>query len=131
MPPRRNRNSFEHSSYYLKPSIAQDGCAYFVSWLDPSVFQQITGYYNIIAYPGGGIYILPWTWHRVDYDNNNSDGEDDNIDDEDDDNNEYHNLAVGGSFFYFSPYDFIMNNPIFAWLIIPSIILELIGYHAQ
>jgi hypothetical protein len=40
-------------------------------------------------------------------------------------------IAIGASIFHFRPLGFIQNNPLFAFLIIPAIVLELVGFKTQ
>jgi hypothetical protein len=94
----------------LKPSVSPDGRAFFASW--SSDYSDVVPTYTAITAAGDAMWVPTWTWHRVDY-----------IESED--------LAIGASLFHFRVLDFVANNPLFAVLIVPAIILELVGYNTQ
>jgi hypothetical protein len=100
-------------SYRVRPSTSPDGRAFFASWQssDGLAQNQVPSYTANTA-AGDAIWVPTWTWHRVDY-----------IESED--------MAIGASLFHFRPLDFVRNNPIFAFLMVPAIILELVGYKTQ
>jgi len=99
----------EHS-FRLQPAAAPDGRAFFASFAEntASVPQ-----YHVTTGAGDALWIPTWTWHRVDY-----------IATEED-------VAIGGSLFHFRATDFLRNNPLYAMLIIPSLVKELVGYNTQ
>ena len=120
-------------SFLIRPSTAPDGRAFFASWKpiptqqqndDPDEPQTTTdGWDKVPTYTGvtsagDAMWVPTWTWHRVDYiADNNKDGSND--------------IAIGGSLFHFRPKDFVVNNPLFAVLMIPAMILELVGINTQ
>ena len=116
-------------SWQMRPSVAPDGRAFFASWItDIGQQQEQQQQYSIPTYTaitaaGDAIWVPTWTWHRVDYIPSSASDHDG-----DDDNDE---LAIGASLFHFRPVDFVRNNPIFAILILPAIVMELIGYKTQ
>jgi hypothetical protein len=134
-------------SYLLRPIIAPDGRAFFASWLShPSTSESAnvrstssrdksaSPFYHAITEAGDAMWVPTWTWHRVDYimttqSSFKDTGNDINIQNE----SQYQQpeIAIGASLFHFRPMDFFMNNPLFAVLIVPAIILELIGYKTQ
>ena len=99
----------EHS-FRIQPAAAPDGRAFFASF---SNSLKSVPQYHVTTHAGDAMWIPTWTWHRVDYV-----GEEESV-------------AIGGSLFHFRPLDFLRNNPLFAMLIIPSLIKELIGYKTQ
>lgn len=96
-------------SRVVKPSASPDGRAFFASW--SSDYSHVPKY-TAITDAGDAMWVPTWTWHRVDY-----------IESEE--------IAIGASLFHFRAIDFVANNPLFAILIVPSIILELFGYQTQ
>jgi hypothetical protein len=95
-------------SYLVKPSTSPDGRAFFASWA--SDYNVPT--YSAVTAAGDAIWVPTWTWHRVDY-----------LESED--------IAIGGSLFHFRFLDFVSNNPLFAVLIVPNLLKELVGYNTQ
>jgi hypothetical protein len=96
-------------SYLVKPSISPDGRAFYASWA--SDYANVPTY-SAITEAGDAIWVPTWTWHRVDY-------------------MESDEVAIGGSLFHFRALDFVRNNPLFAVLIVPSLLKELVGYNTQ
>jgi hypothetical protein len=96
-------------SFWIKPSVSPDGRAFFAS--SSSTYSHVPTYSAITA-AGDAIWVPTWTWHRVDY-----------IESDD--------IAIGGSLFHFRAVDFIRNNPLFAVIILPAMVLELVGYNTQ
>ena len=96
-------------SFRIKPSVSPDGRAFFASWA--SDYSNVPTYSAITA-AGDAVWVPTWTWHRVDY-------------------IESSELAIGGSLFHFRALDFFRNNPLFAVLMVPAMMLELIGYNTQ
>lgn len=121
-------------SYQIKPSISPDGRAFFVSNseqinVDVNVNVNVNANGNVhvpsyttITGAGDAIWVPTWTWHRVDYISSDSDDGDDSYDDE---------ISIAASLFHFRMLDFVRNNPLFAWLIVPSIAKELLGFNTQ
>lgn len=99
-------------SWRVKPSISADGRAFFASWQSLESLQHVPRY-NVITSAGDALWVPTWTWHRVDYMESSD------------------QIAIGASLFHFRPYDFILHNPLFAVLILPAILLELVGYNTQ
>ena len=125
-------------SFFIRPSTAPDGRAFFASWKPiPTEMRTTTNdgnghvktsdeedwmvpYYRATTQAGDAMWVPTWTWHRVDYVGQGKSN--DNHDDE---------ISIGGSLFHFRPRDFIANNPLFAMLILPAIFLELLGFKTQ
>lgn len=100
-------------SHLVKPSASPDGRAFFASWATD--YSKVPTYTAVTA-AGDAMWVPTWTWHRVDY---MDAAEGDDV------------IAIGGSLFHFRPLDFVRNNPLFAVLMIPSLVLELVGYNTQ
>ena len=101
-------------SHVVKPSASPDGRAFFASWLSrDDYYSQHVPTYTAITAAGDAMWVPTWTWHRVDY----------IIESEE--------MAIGASLFHFRAVDFVANNPLFAILIVPAILLELVGYNTQ
>jgi Cupin-like domain len=105
----------------LRPAMAPDGRAYFASWISTNDDYSVP-YYTAETQAGDAIWVPTWTWHRVDY--TSATPLDSATDQEED-------IAVGASLFHFRPLDFVVNNPLYAVLILPAMFLELIGYNTQ
>lgn len=140
-------------SFLLRPSTAPDGRAYFFAnwWTVPSFSsgdcaetaspesdgsddEQGEGrwkvpYYTGITQAGDAMWVPTWTWHRVDYIGTTDTSHD--PDDKDPKAKDESNIAIGASLFHFRPKDFWVNNPLFAVLMIPALVLELVGYKTQ
>jgi len=100
-------------SYLLQPSISRHGRAFFYSHLQPSnqfdptsSMKLPTPHYDLITNAGDALWIPPWMWHRVDY-----------IQD---------SIALAASIFQFRPLEFMTHNHLFAILVIPNLIKELL-----
>ena len=61
--------------------------------------------------------VPPWTWHKVDYDQEPI--------------AENRKVSLAASLFHFRPYEFCMNQPLFAVMIIPNLIKELFGWKTE
>lgn len=96
-------------SHVVKPSASPDGRAFFASW--SSDYSHVPTFKAITA-AGDAIWVPTWTWHRVDY-------------------IESDEVAIGASLFHFRATDFFKNNLLFAILIIPAVLLELMGFNTQ
>jgi Cupin-like domain len=94
----------------LKPSLALDGRAFVKSSLS-RLLLPLPQHYTTTTFAGDALYIPTWTWHRVDYNNDV--------------------LSVGASLFHFRVDAFVRNNPLFAVLIVPALIKELVGWNTQ
>ena len=97
---------------YLKPSVSREGRAYFfsnVNPLDPAALEDIP-HYEVITKTGDALWVPPWAWHRVDY----IPGV----------------VSFAASLFHFRPMEFFRNNPLFATLILPNLVKELLGRKA-
>jgi hypothetical protein len=99
----------EHT-FRLEPAVAPDGRAFFASF--SSSLTNIPRY-QVTQKAGDALWVPTWTWHRVDYVGDTQE------------------IAIGGSLFHFRPGDFVRNNPLFALLIIPNLIKEVIGDNTQ
>ncbi|KAL7581052.1 hypothetical protein ACA910_005855 [Epithemia clementina (nom. ined.)] len=126
-------------SFLIRPSTAPDGRAFFASWKpiqtlsndddddhnDDDDDDNSLGvpFYKATTQAGDAMWVPTWTWHRVDYITNNNNN--------DNTNGSENDIAIGGSLFHFRPRDFMANNPLFAMLMIPAMILELVGYNTQ
>ncbi|KAG7353416.1 cupin-like domain containing protein [Nitzschia inconspicua] len=97
-------------SWMLRPALSRDGRSFFPSWV--TSLDHVPRY-ELITNPGDAVFVPTWTWHRVDYMKESED------------------LSIGASLFHFRVWDYIMRNPLFAVLIIPSLIGELGGIRSQ
>jgi len=92
----------------LRPGVSKHGRAFFYSALDTSLLiKSSIPYYQVITEEGDALWIPPWTWHRVDY-----------LPD---------TVSLAASLFHFRPWEFVKNQPLFAFLLIPNLIKELVG----
>ena len=102
----------KHSSK-LNPSLDPDGRGFFASWVQS--FDHVPRYL-VTTRAGDAVWVPTWTWHRVDY--ISSSGEDSSI-------------SIGASLFHFRPLEFGRRNPLYALLIMPALIRELLGISTQ
>lgn len=112
-------------SFRLRPSIAQDGRSFFATQITTAELSQIPRY-EITTKPGDAVWLPTWTYHQVDYvyyQTNNSDNTDELL--------HQHQLSIGASLFHFRPMDYFRKNPLFAFLLIPSLAKELAGIKTQ
>lgn len=100
-------------SQLLRPMGSPDGRGYFAS--ASASFSHVPRY-EVRTLPGDAIWIPTWTWHRVDY-----------VSDE----SAKSSVSIGASLFHFRPLDFFRRNPLYAVLILPSLVGELIGTRMQ
>jgi len=98
-------------SFQIKPGLAPDGRAFFASWGNESDYENVPTYSAITA-AGDAIWVPPWTWHQVNY-------------------IESDEIAIGASLFHFRILDFIQNNALFAFAVVPPILKELLGFNTQ
>jgi len=97
----------------LKPIVSPDGRAYFYSNLDPLDPEALSHVprYEVVTTPGDALFVPCWTWHRVEYIPNVT--------------------ATSVSIFEFNPSEWIQNNPVFAFAVIPNMIKEIVGLKFQ
>jgi len=107
-------------SVFLKPSVSRHHRAFYYSNLDPLDPGSLTSvpHYNVITKAGDALWVPPWMWHRVDY-----------IDTSDDAT--ANEPALAASLFHFRPLEFGLNNPLFAILMVPNLIKELLGKNTE
>ena len=99
-------------SQYLRPQASPDGRAYIFSRRVPTALElQGLERYELIANAGDLLWVPTWTWHRVDYTPGVA------------------SLSLG--MFHFRAYDFAVNNPLFAFALLPNLMKELWGLKAQ
>jgi hypothetical protein len=103
---------------HLQPTVAPDGRAYVASMAD----SINAPHYTVITRAGDALWVPTWTWHRVDY---TTTGTTTSFDESED------GIAIAGSLFHFRFNDFATQNPLFAVLLFPAMLLELIGYNTQ
>lgn len=97
---------------------------YIYSGLDPITelpnrFEKLPLVWKCITKQGDALWVPPWMWHRVDY----------NRMSEDQSNKQ--NLSIGASVFHFYPKLYALNFPLFAFVIIPNLIWELVGLNVE
>ena len=126
----------EHS-WKLKPSISKDGRSFYPSNISPKTLATKISRYVATTTPGDAVWLPTWTYHKVDYVYNTNSSESDNIEDSQSSPGEHnaalhkHQLSIGASLFHFRPIDYMRRNPLFAFLLIPSLIKELAGIKTQ
>lgn len=100
-------------SRLLQPTISKHGRAFFYSKLNPinNHYLHDIPHYEIITNNGDGLWIPPWTWHRVDY--------------------IPETVSLAASLFHFRPWEFVVNNPLFAISIVPNLFKELFGWKTE
>ena len=107
-------------SVLLKPSVSRHGRAFYFSNLDPldpTVFSSIP-HYTVTTNAGDALWVPPWMWHRVDYLNIVNEAT-------------KAEPALAASLFHFRPVDFLANNPLFAFLLVPNLVKELLGRNTE
>jgi len=121
-------------TWKLKPAISSDGRSFYPSWIKLRELRRIPRY-EVTTHSGDAVWLPTWTYHRVDYVYSNDRtaivGNHDNDNDNDNDNKPLHQLSIGASLFHFRPYDYLRRNPLFAVLLVPSLIRELAGTKTQ
>ncbi|KAL7514494.1 hypothetical protein ACHAXN_011845 [Cyclotella atomus] len=110
----------------LRPTVSKHGRGYIYSNLDPITqlplrLKELPLVWTCETNKGDGLWVPPWTWHRVDYTGH--------IESEDDANDS--DLSIGASIFHFYPKLFCTNLPLFALTIIPNLIWEAIGLNVE
>jgi hypothetical protein len=136
---------------WLRPTVSPDGRGFFASWA-PAIDHVPR--YRLRTLPGDAVWVPPWTWHRVDYvveDKNRNEVEKDSDFDETDEANgrsritcsatpdstssdddlQDSTVALGASLFHFRPLDFVRRNPIYALILAPYLLGELLGTKTQ
>jgi hypothetical protein len=122
-------------SHLLQPSVSPDSRVFFASWASWHQVESVPRYQAIRTLPGDAVWfptLFPtWTWHRVDY-VVMTEAEKERVGllvrvkDED-----AHSVAIGASLFHFRPLDFFRRNPLYAMLLLPYLIGELLGSKSQ
>ncbi|GAX23324.1 hypothetical protein FisN_27Lh098 [Fistulifera solaris] len=102
---------------HLQPTVAPDGRAYVASMAN----SIDAPHYTVVTQAGDALWVPTWTWHRVDYTTTDT-----ATTDEDEGG-----IAIAGSLFHFRFNDYATQNPLFAVLLFPAMLLELIGYNTQ
>jgi Cupin-like domain len=104
-------------SFLLKPSASPDGRSFFVSGHSTDADLAHVPRYYIITQAGDAVWVPTWTWHRVDYTTTATSRGD--------------GVSVAGSLFHLRPKQMLTHNPLFALLMVPSLIKEVIGINTQ
>ena len=127
-------------SWKLRPAISKDGRSFYPSWVSPRALETKVPRYVATTTPGDALWLPTWTYHKVDYvyDDGNSQNCDENnhrdpCTQEQQQLQRLHkdHLSIGASLFHFRPIDYVRRNPLFALLLIPSLIRELAGIKTQ
>ena len=102
-------------SRHLRPSLSPDGRAYFHSHLPPHEPTERTlahvRRYTAESSAGDALWVPTWTWHRVDY----LPGE----------------TALSASLFHPRHEQIVAHNPLYAAIILPNMLKELVGWKTQ
>ena len=101
-------------SRLLKPSLSSDGRAYFVSKLPTENPEETLAHVRrwvVDTDTGDAVYVPTWTWHRVDYLPGVT--------------------ALSASLFHVRTEQIVGNNPLFAGLVVPNMLKELVGWKTQ
>ena len=126
----------------LRPSVSRHGRAFFYSNIDShdtGAMERVDRYMTATG-PGDALWVPPWMWHRVDYIAMEAHQEKEKVEYIEEDctattggmvavatcRNSY-GAALAASLFHFRPVEFAQNNPLFALLVVPNLIKELIG----
>ena len=132
----------EHS-WKLRPSISGDGRSFYPSWISPEDLAARVPRYVTTTTPGDALWLPTWTYHKVDYvyhetDGDGGDGADAQLSPRQQPPGQQqqqllhaHHLSIGASLFHFRPIDYVRRNPLFALLLIPSLVRELAGIKTQ
>eukprot|EP00934_Nitzschia_sp_Nitz4_P002649 Nitzschia sp. Nitz4//scaffold122_size67431//44574//45758//NITZ4_006089-RA/size67431-processed-gene-0.44-mRNA-1//-1//CDS//3329534415//2639//frame0 len=100
-------------SSLLRPMSSPDGRGFFASAAES--FAHVPRY-EFQTLPGDAVWVPTWTWHRIDY---VSDPRCDSP------------VSIGASLFHFRPMDFFRRNPLYAVLLLPSLVGEMLGTRTQ
>lgn len=117
-------------STLLAPTVSKHGRAYMYSNIDPTIdlpkrLKSLPLVYECVTRRGDALWVPPWMWHRVDYSYTKTTQQlEEDFDDEDD------TLSFGASIFHFYPSLFI-RFPLFAFLIMPNLLWEVIGINIE
>jgi hypothetical protein len=95
--------------HLVRPHLSPDGRAFVAS---SYLSESLVPTYRVVTEAGDGLWVPTWTWHQVVYDASDE-------------------IAIGASLFHFRVLDFVRNQPLFAFLILPALVLELVGYNTQ
>lgn len=121
---------------FLRPSVSRRGRAFFYSNLLPgeadsaALARAGVDCYEVTTGPGDALWVPPWTWHRVDYrDPPLPAAAEAGAEDEEEGRGRERGggASLAASLFHFRPMEFFRNNPLFAMLVIPNLIKELMG----
>jgi len=119
-----------HHSWKLRPKISGDGRSFYPASVSPQVLASQIPRYHITTTPGDALWLPTWTYHKVEYvyhrgtaSKSTSSSQQMKLHD--------HHLSIGASLFHFRPIDYFRRNPLFAILLIPSLIRELLGIKTQ
>jgi len=123
-------------SWRIRPSISHDGRSFYPSSVSMQTLKTQIPRYEVTTTPGDALWLPTWTYHKVDYvyHNNDYDGENESTEDNDSSAAKLlheHKLSIGASLFHFRPMDFVRRNPLFALLMMPSMVRELAGIATQ
>ncbi|KAL7541874.1 hypothetical protein ACHAXR_011809 [Thalassiosira sp. AJA248-18] len=113
----------------LRPTVSRHR-GYFYSNMDPLTelpkrLDSLPLVYKCITRVGDAVWVPPWVWHRIDY--NDDKGDESALPTDASDGN----LSVGASIFHFYPTLFVKNFPLFSFLIIPNLIMEVLGFNIE
>jgi hypothetical protein len=109
-------------STLLKPSVSRHGRAFYYSNINPldsSALEHVR-HYKVVTRAGDGLWVPPWMWHRVDYLSDIMNGDGDQAE-----------PALAASLFHFRLVEYGANNPLFAMIMIPNLIKELLGRNTE
>ena len=111
-------------STLLRPTVSKHGRGYIYANLDPKAelpgrLRQLPQVFECITNRGDALWIPPWHWHKIDYNVGASN-----------ESNETQ-LSVGASVFHFYPMMYAFNMPLFAYLIVPNLIWEALGFNTE
>jgi hypothetical protein len=115
-------------STLLAPTVSKHGRAYMYSNIDPTVdlpkrLKSLPLVYECVTRRGDALWVPPWMWHRVDYSYKKTHELEEDFDEDD-------TLSFGASIFHFYPSLFI-RFPLFAFLILPNLLWEVIGINIE
>jgi hypothetical protein len=116
-------------SKLLKPTVSKHGRAYYFSNMDPQHelpkrLKSLPLVYECVTNRGDALWVPPWMWHRIDYSSTPTQKVAPPNFDEDD------TLSLGASIFHFFPKLFA-RAPLFAFLILPNLIWEVLGINIE